>query len=34
MFFKSEGELVDASIVHYRLFEFGRDIELNNKNLS
>uniref|UniRef100_UPI0006A5A68B hypothetical protein n=2 Tax=Pseudomonas TaxID=286 RepID=UPI0006A5A68B len=31
MFFKSEGELVDASIVHYRLFEFGRDIELNNK---
>lgn len=31
MIFKSEGKLVDAAIVHYRLFEFGRDIDLNNK---
>ncbi|AZC28222.1 hypothetical protein C4K38_0231 [Pseudomonas chlororaphis subsp. piscium] len=31
MLFKSEGKLVDATIVHYRPFEFGRDIDLNNK---
>ncbi|BBN52119.1 hypothetical protein TRE132_02440 [Pseudomonas chlororaphis subsp. aurantiaca] len=31
MLFKSEGKLVDATIVRCRLFEFGRDIDLNNK---
>ncbi|MCB2251932.1 hypothetical protein KTQ74_08505 [Pseudomonas chlororaphis] len=31
MLFKSEGKSVDASIVHYRIFEFGRDIDMNNK---